>query len=81
METIETIPSAFVIVELAEGDPLKAAQLSASLGWDTDTIGAISAAICGGMNPELPKEMIRQIGAVNQLDFEQLTDDVAGFVK
>ena len=81
METIETIPSAFVIVELAKGDPLKAAQLSASLGWDTDTIGAISGAICGGMNPELPKEMIQQIEAVNQLDFEQLTDDVAGFVK
>ena len=71
METIETIPSAFVIVELAQGDPLKAAQLSASLGWDTDTIGAISAAICGGMNPE----------EVNQLDFEQLTDDVLVFVK
>lgn len=81
METIETIPSAFVIIELAKGEPLKAAQLSASLGWDTDTIGAISAAICGGMNPELPKEMIQQIEAVNQLDFEQLTDDVAAFVK
>ncbi|WP_368757047.1 ADP-ribosylglycohydrolase family protein [Enterococcus avium] len=81
METIETIPSAFVIVELAKGDPLKAAQLSASLGWDTDTIGAISAAICGGMNPQLPKEMIRQIEEVNQLDFEELTEEVAPFVK
>ena len=81
METIETIPSAFVIVELAKGDPLKAAQLSASLGWDTDTIGAISAAICGGMNPQLPKEMIRQIEEVNQLDFEELTEKVAPFVK
>lgn len=81
METIETIPSAFVIVELAKGDPLKAAQLSASLGWDTDTIGAISAAICGGMNPELPKEMIQQIEEVNQLDFEELTEEVVPFVK
>ena len=81
METIETIPSAFVIVELAKGDPLKAAQLSASLGWDTDTIGAISAAICGGMNPELPEEMIRQIEEVNQLDFDQLTEDILPFVK
>jgi ADP-ribosylglycohydrolase len=81
METIETIPTAFVIVELAKGDPLKAAQLSASLGWDTDTIGAISAAICGGMNPQLPKEMIRQIEEVNQLDFEELTEKVAPFVK
>ncbi|MBU5583328.1 ADP-ribosylglycohydrolase, partial [Enterococcus sp. S181_ASV_20] len=57
------------------------AQLSASLGWDTDTIGAISAAICGGMNPQLPKEMIRQIEEVNQLDFEELTEKVAPFVK
>lgn len=81
METIETIPSAFVIVELAKGDPLKAAQLSASVGWDTDTIGAISAAICGGMNPELPKEMIQQIESVNQLNFDQLTDEILPFVR
>ncbi|MBO1306454.1 ADP-ribosylglycohydrolase family protein [Enterococcus sp. 669A] len=80
MESIETIPSSFAVVELAQGDPLKAAQLSASIGWDTDTIGAISAAICGGMNPTLPKEMIQQIEEVNQLDFEQLTDDILPFV-
>lgn len=81
METIETIPSAFVIVEMAKGDPLRAAQLSASLGWDTDTIGAISAAICGGMNPKVPKEMIRQIEEVNQLDFDQLAEEFLPFVK
>ncbi|WP_367378674.1 ADP-ribosylglycohydrolase family protein [Enterococcus gilvus] len=81
METIETIPSAFVIVEMAKGDPLRAAQLSASLGWDTDTIGAISAAICGGMNPKVPKEMIRQIEEVNQLDFDQLAEELLPFVK
>lgn len=81
METIETIPSTFAIVELAAGNPLKAAQLSASVGWDTDTIGAISAAICGGMQPDLPKEMIRQIEEVNELDFEQLTDELLPFVR
>lgn len=81
METIETISSAFVIVEMAKGDPLRAAQLSASLGWDTDTIGAISAAICGGMNPKVPKEMIRQIEEVNQLDFDQLAEELLPFVK
>ncbi|MGX7264777.1 ADP-ribosylglycohydrolase family protein [Enterococcus crotali] len=81
METIETIPSAFAIVDLAKGDTLKAVQLSASIGWDTDTIGAISGAICGGMNPVLPKEMIAQIEAVNQLDFNQLTEDILPFVK
>lgn len=81
MESIETIPSSFAVVELAQGDPLKAAQLSASIGWDTDTIGAISTAICGGMNPNLPKEMIQQIEEVNQLDFEQLTNDILPFVR
>lgn len=81
MESIETIPSSFAVVELAQGDPLKAAQLSASIGWDTDTIGAISTAICGGMNPTLPKEMIQQIEEVNQLDFEQLTEDILPFVR
>jgi ADP-ribosylglycohydrolase len=80
METIETIPSAFAIVELAKGDTLKSVQLSASIGWDTDTIGAISGAICGGMNPDLPKEMIKQIETVNQLDFLQLTADISPFV-
>lgn len=81
METIETIPSAFVIVEMAKGNLLRAAQLSASLGWDTDTIGAISAAICGGMNPKMPREMIRQIEEVNQLDFDQLAEELLPFVK
>ncbi|MDN6003966.1 MAG: ADP-ribosylglycohydrolase family protein [Enterococcus sp.] len=81
METIETIPSAFVIVEMAKGDPLRASQLSASLGWDTDTIGAISAAICGGMNPKMPREIIRQIEEVNQLDFDQLAEELLPFVK
>lgn len=81
IESIETIPSVFAIVELAEGKPLKAAQLSASLGWDTDTIGAISTAICGGMHPELPYEMICQIEKVNQLDFNQLAEDIKMFVR
>lgn len=82
METIETIPSAFSIVQLAKGDPLKAVQLSASLGWDTDTIGVISGAICGGLKPgNLPKWMIQQVEEVNQLNFDQLTDDMIPFVK
>ena len=33
------------------------------------------------MNPQLPKEMIQQIEEVNQLDFEELTEEVAPFVK
>lgn len=81
METIETIPTAFAIIELAKGNPLKAAQYSASIGWDTDTIGAISTTICGGMNPNLPKDMIAQIEEVNQLDFNQLVEEISSYVQ
>lgn len=81
VETIETIPSVFAIVELANGNAYKAAQLSASIGWDTDTIGAISCAICGGMNPEFPDGVITTIEEVNTLDFCKLSDCLLAYMK
>lgn len=42
---------------------------------------AVAAAICGGMNPKMPREMIRQIEEVNQLDFDQLAEELLPFVK
>jgi ADP-ribosylglycohydrolase len=81
METLQTIPCSFAIVELAKGNPLKAAQLSAMIGWDTDTIGAISAAICGGMNPEIPANLVEIIEQANKLDFEELTRNVERYIR
>ncbi|MGX8833171.1 ADP-ribosylglycohydrolase family protein [Amedibacillus sp. YH-ame6] len=81
MESIETIPCVFAIVELADKNPLKAAQLSAEIGWDTDTIGAISCSICGGMNPEFPEDYIQLIEKVNGLDFHKFTEDIYPYVK
>lgn len=72
VETIETIPCVFAIVKLAEGSPSKAAQLAASLGGDTDTIGAIAAGICGGINPEFPPEIIETLETVNELNFGEM---------
>jgi ADP-ribosylglycohydrolase len=43
----ESIPAAFAIVAMAEGDPMRAAMLAAELSGDADTIGAIACAICG----------------------------------
>lgn len=80
METIETIPSVFAIVELAEGKPWEAAQLCAMLGWDTDTIGSISCAICGGMNPVFPQKEIQQIEKENQLSFENLASEMITYL-
>ena len=80
METIETIPCVFAIVEMAHNDPLKAASLSAMIGWDTDTIGAISCSICGGMQPDLPLSLIKTIEELNYIDFEQLTNEIFPYV-
>lgn len=79
VETIETIPSVFAIIKIAKGNPIKAAQLAAQLGGDTDTIGAISSAICGGMHPDIPNEIIDQLEDVNELNFDQLAKKLVKF--
>ncbi len=76
METIETIPAVFAVVELANGDPREAAVISANIGGDTDTIGAISAAICGGMKPEFDPEETAFLERVNHLDFDGLAEKI-----
>jgi ADP-ribosylglycohydrolase len=43
----ESVPAAFAVLEVAEGDPWRAAVISANLGGDTDTIGAIAAGMAG----------------------------------
>lgn len=85
IETIETIPAVFAVVELAKGNPKEAAIISANIGGDTDTIGAISAAICGGMNPAKDSEEIEFLECVNKISFEELADKIlpfaAGYIK
>ena len=73
-ETIETIPAVFAIIQLAKCDPLEAAHLSASLGGDTDTIGAIAGAICGAMNPNFDDSIVSELESVNALDFDKLAE-------
>ncbi|WP_220267872.1 ADP-ribosylglycohydrolase family protein, partial [Enterobacter sp. Colony194] len=40
--TIESVPCAIAMVELAQTDPNRCAILCANLGGDTDTIGAMA---------------------------------------
>ena len=61
----ESVPAAFAVLEVAEGDPWQAAVISANLGGDTDTIGAIAAGMagaCAGFS-RLPQEHIARLGA------------------
>ena len=63
----EAAPAAMGIVALAEGDPLRAAQLSAQLSGDADTIGAMACAVCGAWKgiEAIPQDMIETLRRVN----------------
>lgn len=69
--TIESVPCAIAMVELAQTDPNRCAILCANLGGDTDTIGAMATAICGALHgvSAIDPALKQELDAVNQLDF------------
>ena len=69
--TIESVPAAIAMVELAGTDPNRCAVLCANLGGDTDTIGAMATAICGALHgvQAIDPALKAELDAVNQLDF------------
>ncbi|WP_278587424.1 ADP-ribosylglycohydrolase family protein [Bifidobacterium scardovii] len=78
VDTAETIPAVLVCVQLAGGDPTVATRMTAMLGGDTDTIGAIAGAICGAMHPErFPAEDVGLLSSVNGIDFDDLAEGLA----
>ena len=64
------------------GDPMHAARLGANLGGDTDTIGALAAAICGAYSgtAKLDMDMIREIEQVNHADFKEKANSILTFI-
>ena len=66
----ESVATAFGLVLLAEGDPMRAIRMAANLGGDSDTIGAIAGSICGawrGVSAVDPNFLAR-VERVNGLD-------------
>ena len=59
----ESVPAAFAVVDIARGDPWEAAVISANLGGDTDTIGAIAAGMAGACTglSALPEDKIAKL--------------------
>ena len=71
--TIESVPAAIAMVDLAKCDPNYCAILCANLGGDTDTIGAMATAICGairGING-INEESVETLNRVNNIDFSR----------
>lgn len=66
----ESVPAAIAISYYSQ-DPNRAAELSANLGGDTDTIGSMSTAICGaflGFN-SINSKFIEILDRANPIDF------------
>ncbi len=78
-ESLEAVPLVLGLITLAAGKPLEVARLCANFGGDTDTLGAIATAICGGFHPEFPKESIELLETVNQIDFEKCAKEIVVF--
>ncbi len=59
----ESVPAAFAVVAIANGDPWHAAVIAANLGGDTDTIGAIAGAMAGAASghSRLPMAKIAEL--------------------
>lgn len=79
--TIESVPCAIAMVELAQGCPNRCAILCANLGGDTDTIGAMATAICGALGgiSSIDPALKQQLDEVNQLDFSRYATALAQY--
>lgn len=79
--TIESVPCAIALVELAQTDPNRCAVLCANLGGDTDTIGAMATAICGALHGvnAIDPTLKAELDAVNQLDFNRYATALAKY--
>lgn len=70
VSTIESVPAALAMVELAQTNPNQCAILCANLGGDTDTIGAMATAICGALNgvDAFDQQLLAELKRVNPVD-------------
>ena len=70
--TTDTIPSAFGMVVMSEGDLMACARYSAAMSGDADTVGAIACAIVGAWQGigAFPEEVVSTLETVNaEYDF------------
>ena len=74
LATQESVPAAFAVVSLFPLDPWSVVRVAASLGGDTDTIGAMAGAIAGAAAgaSRLPADAVRVVRQINGLDLDPL---------
>jgi len=74
----ESVPAAFAVLEISGGDPWQAAVISANLGGDTDTIGAIAAGMAGACTgfSKLPQQHIAKLRGIDLSEVRVLAADL-----
>lgn len=74
VSTTESIPVALSLVVLAKGNPIECSKLSANIGGDTDTIGAMACGICGALKgiEAFPKEYVDIVSKVNNINIKDI---------
>lgn len=73
----EAVPSAFGVLVMAEGDPLKTAMYAAQLSGDADTIGAMAVAMAGAWKgiEAFPAWVVEGLRTANpEFDFDALAE-------
>lgn len=79
--TLESVPAAIAMVELAGTDRTAARCYAPTLGGDTDTIGAMATAICGALHgvQAIDPALKNELDAVNRLDFGHYCEKLLHF--
>jgi ADP-ribosylglycohydrolase len=74
----ESVPAAFAVLETAGGDPWQAAVISANLGGDTDTIGAIAAGMAGACTgfSKLPQQHVARLVGIDIAAVRALAEEL-----
>ena len=82
MDCEDTVAVVLTYFFRCKGNPMYAARLGANLGGDTDTIGALAAALCGAYSgtAKLDMAMIRDIEQVNHTDFLEKARSILTFI-
>ncbi len=78
MHSIEELPLALAYLVLSKGDYRTAVLGAANYGRDSDSIASMAGALIGAMvgKDALPERWVSEIGARNQIDFEQVARDL-----
>lgn len=77
----ETPPCALAIVLYTNADIQETASICASIGGDTDTLGAIACSICGSLGYLPDDKEIEVLESVNQIRFDNYVDKIISIIE